>query len=124
VVAGVALVSVGCSPSRSESSTQEAPDPPAAAPSDSLVLTTTGGHQVWLVGGRSAEDSSGTSCLERGVEIRRDTSRILVPLLFVTEPPTELNQTEIRAELSRHCRTMATYRVELATGRPRKVEDR
>ncbi len=91
---------------------------------DTLVLTTPDGFEVWLTDLREARDSTGTPCQERSVEIRRDTTRLRVPLLYVRTPPTRLDADHVQAELSRDCRTMALYRVELRTARPYKLADR
>lgn len=101
-----------------------ATQPPESAVPDSLALTTADGYQVWLTDVRPARDSAGGTCQERSVEIRRDTVRLRVPLLYVRVPPTLLDPRHLRAELSRDCRTTAIYRVELATARPYKIEDR
>lgn len=98
--------------------------PAASAPADTLVHRTPDGYQIWLTEGRAAADSSGAACYERSVEIRTDSSRVKVPLLFVLEAPTDLGRGFVRAELSLRCRPFATYRVELATGRPFKLEGR
>lgn len=101
----------------------EAGSVPSSVP-DSLVLTTAEGFEVWLTDLREARDSAGTACQERSVEIRRDTVRLRVPLLYVRTAPTWLGPGQLRAELSRDCRTMAVYRVELSTARPDKLADR
>ncbi len=95
----------------------------SSAPPDTMVLRA-GRHQIWLAEGRAAADSSGQACYERSVEVRTDASRTKVPLLYVLEAPTILNREHVRAVLSYRCRPLAVYRVELATGRPFKIEDR
>jgi hypothetical protein len=95
---------------------------PAAAP-DSLVLTI-GRYQVWLSDARPGRDSSGVPCVERSVEIRTDSSRVRVPLLYVMAPPRLLDRETVLADLVLDCRPIASYRVALATGRPTKVADR
>ena len=97
--------------------------PPAVRP-DTMVLAVPGGQTIWLAEGRDARDSAGTACFERSVEIRTGGSRTKVPLLFVQTGPTMRDRDHLRAELSLHCRVMAIYSVELATGRPVKLEDR
>jgi hypothetical protein len=121
------LVALGACAGRDRARSEASPPPPAAEQSgvaDSLVLTAADGAQVWLVEGRPARDSAGSPCHERGVEIRRDSVRIRVPLLFTGTVPTALGRAALRAELWRDCRVMAIYRVDLATGRPTKLEDR
>jgi hypothetical protein len=98
------------------------PAPPA--PADSLVLRTADGSEIWFTDARPARDSAGIECLERSVEIRRDSVRIRVPLLYTRAAPTPLDGGHVRAELSLNCRTTAVYRVELATGRPFRMDAR
>ena len=114
---------VGCGGERPAPPPVAPPQPPE--PADSLVLTAPGGHTVWLTVGRAARDSeTGKPCLERSVEIRSDSSRVRVPLLYTNQPITLLDPRQVRAELTRNCRPMAVYRVDLATGRPTKIADR
>jgi len=95
----------------------------ALAPADTLVLTV-GRSGVWLTEGREARDSTGASCYERSIELRTDSTRVKVPLLYTTHPPRRIDGRSIRAELVRDCRVIAVYRVELSSGRPTKLEDR
>lgn len=101
--------------------------PPSAAtppaPADSLVLELADGVQVWLAEGREARDSAGAACYERSVEIRKAGATITVPLLYTTRAPVVLDRGTLRAELSKACRVMAIYRVDVATGRPTKIAD-
>ncbi|MFN0177255.1 MAG: hypothetical protein ACKVZ0_00535 [Gemmatimonadales bacterium] len=95
----------------------------STAPVDSLVLELADGAQVWLAEGREARDSAGTTCYERSVEIRKPGATITVPLLYTTRAPAVLDRGTLRAELSKACRVMAIYRVDVATGRPTKISD-
>ncbi len=119
MVLGASLV-VGCG-------RPQVPEPAAeaiaSAPPDTMVLAA-GRYRIWLAEGRAAADSSGHPCYERSVEVRTDSSRTKVPLLYVLEGPTSLDRDHVRAVLSYRCRPLAVYRVELATGRPFKIEDR
>jgi len=130
VIVWAAALSVGCGRSAGPPAPPQdraatiAPTLAGSEPADTLVLTTRSGQQVWLAEGRTAHDRSGRSCYERSVEIRRDSTRIKVPLLFVTKPPTSLDAGHLKAELSLDCQTIAIYRVELATGQPIKLEDK
>lgn len=92
----------------------------APAGADSLVLTAPGGVTVWLAEGRPATDSSGAQCFERTIEIRRDTVRLKVPLLYTLAAPTLLDDSTIRAQISFGCRPGATYRVGLRDAMPHK----
>ncbi len=93
------------------------------APADTMVLQS-GQYRIWLTEGRAASDSAGRPCYERSVEIRTDSGRTKVPLLYVLESPARLDRSNVRAILSYHCAPLAAYRVELATGRPFKIEGR
>ncbi|MEO8448859.1 MAG: hypothetical protein ABI647_03655 [Gemmatimonadota bacterium] len=107
---------------------QTAVAPPAAAvsqsPGDSLVLSLERGASIWLTEERIGHDSAGTACSERSVEIRRDSTRIRVPLLYTRSPVKPAGTGFVLAVLSTSCRPLAEYRVDLATGRPIKVRDR
>ena len=93
--------------------------PPAVA--DSLVLTLAGGATVWLAEGRRAADSAGAACFERSVEIRRDSVRIKVPLLFTASLPTRVDDSTFRAELFRDCRPESAYLINIKDGMPHKI---
>ena len=88
---------------------------------DSLVLTLQGGATVWFTEGRKGADSSGATCVERTIEIRRDTVRLKVPLLYARTAPTRVDDTSFVAELSLGCRPMSRYRVSIRDGMPRKL---
>lgn len=88
---------------------------------DSLVLTLPVGATIWLTEGRRAADSAGTACVERSVEIRRDSLRRKVPLLYTGSLPTALDDSTFTAELFRDCRASATYRVNVRDGQPHRI---
>jgi hypothetical protein len=92
----------------------------AATPSvpDSLVATGKDGMEVWFTLTRVGLAPDGTSCVERGLEIRRGDTRIQVPLLYTGAAPVLLDQSTMRAELWNHCRPVGTYLVDLRSGRP------
>jgi len=85
---------------------------------DSLVATGKDGLQVWFTLTRVGLAPDGTSCVERGLEIRRRDTRIQVPLLYTGAAPVLLDQSTMRAELWNHCRPVGTYLVDLRSGRP------
>ena len=89
---------------------------------DSLVLALSGGATVWLAEGRRARDSAGAACVERSVEIRRDSVRLKVPLMFTGSVPTRLDDSTIRAELYRDCRLSAVYKVGVRDGMPHRID--
>ena len=104
---------------------EPAPGPPpvldaevAPAPADSQILSAPNGVTVWLTEGRRATNPSGTPCLERTLEIRRDTARIKVPLLYTISTPVLVYDSTLRARLAHNCLPAETYRVDLRTGRP------
>ena len=92
----------------------------AATPSvpDSLVATGKDDLQVWFTLTRVGLAPDGTSCVERGLEIRRGDTRIQVPLLYTGAAPVLLDQSTMRAELWNHCQPVGTYLVDLRSGRP------
>ncbi len=119
-------VVLGCGSPRaakppSADSTAAAPEVPS--PADTMVLQS-GQYRIWLTEGRAASDSTGRTCFERSVEVRTDSTRTKVPLLYVLDNPSRLDRTHVRAILSYRCAPLAAYRVELATGRPVKLEER
>ena len=90
----------------------------ASRPSDSLVISTAAGVEVWYTLARVAQGPDGKSCLERGLEIRRGETRVQVPLLYTGTPPVLLDDSTMRALLWNHCRPVDAYRVDLRSGRP------
>ena len=93
-------------------------DTAASSVPDSLVATGKDGLQVWFTLTRVGLAPDGTSCVERGLEIRRGDTRIQVPLLYTGAAPVLLDQSTMRAELWNHCRPVGTYLVDLRSGRP------
>lgn len=88
---------------------------------DSLVLLMPRGATVWLGQGRRAKDSTGATCVERSVQIWRDSVRLVVPLLFTGSLPTMLDDSTIRAELYRDCHPSAVYKVGMRDGLPHRI---
>ena len=120
-VAAILLLGTGCGPeagSRPERTTSESAVPPSASPADSLALTTPDGVEVWYSLARTGQGPHGSSCTERGLEIRRAGQRIRVPLLYTGETPTLLNDSTIRAVLWTNCQPGDAYLVDLMSGRP------
>ena len=118
------LVAVFACGSRPETRAHEMRQEPAAAAvvvPDSLVLTAPSGAHVWLTAGRDARKLDGTTCAERLIEIRRDTARVRVPLLYTGEAPRLIDDSTIQARLWLHCEPGDLYHVHLTTGQPVKV---
>ncbi len=90
----------------------------AAAPRDSLVATAPGGVEIWFTLARDGKAADGTSCVDRTMEIRRDSARIPIPLLYTGAAPELVNDSTIRARLSSQCVPADVYLVNLRTGRP------
>lgn len=95
--------------------------PGATAPADSLVLEAPGGITVWFTQSRPARDSLGNECQERALEVRQDTTRRGVGLLYTREAPTLLDQDAMRAVLYNNCVPGPAYRVDFATLSPRRI---
>lgn len=87
-------------------------------PSDSLVLTSTAGAEIWFTLARGAMAANGQRCVERGLEIRQGSKRVPIPLLYTGSPPVLLNDSTLRAILWTHCTPGHPYRVNLRTGHP------
>ncbi len=94
---------------------------PATQPPDSLVLALSNGYQLWFTAAREAQDTTGTKCRERSIEIRKGDQRRLVPLLYTVEAPVPLTESAVTARLADHCRSGVRYRIDLNTGRPTRL---
>jgi hypothetical protein len=98
--------------------------PPAADPkqvaaqTDSLVLTSPTGAEVWFTLQRPGADKNGRKCVEHGLEIRSRGKRTRVPLLYTGAVPKLLNDTMMRAILWKDCTPGVPYLVNLRTGQP------
>jgi hypothetical protein len=116
----ISLLFTGCKPGNRAPATDSLapPDQVADPPSDSLVLATSTGVEVWYRLARSARKPDGSPCIERGLELRRGQRRIQVPLLYTGETPTLLNDSTMRAVLWTNCRPGNVYLVDLTSGRP------
>ena len=115
----------GCGSTRQESAARgndsaSAGTPPR--PADSLALSGPDNITVWFTAVREARSVAGETCAERALEIRRDTLRRGVPLLYTREAPTLLGRDAIRAVLYNNCAPTAAYRVDFATVSPKRRE--
>ena len=59
-------------------------DPPR--PTDSLVATASNGTQIWFTLARTVKGDDG-ECVDRAIEIRRNGTRVPVPLLYTGSHP-------------------------------------
>ena len=109
------ILLTACSP---EQHPRSATDTSSTRVPDSLVATGTEGSEIWFTLARVGHRADGTSCVERGLEIRRGTRRIPVPLLYTGAAPTFVDESTLHAELWNQCQPVAAYRVSLLTGRP------
>jgi hypothetical protein len=91
------------------------------APADSLVLEGPGGVTVWFTDAREATAPDGTPCHERALQIRQDSTRRGVPLLYTREAPVLMGKDAIRAVLYNNCEPVAAYRVDFATISPKRL---
>jgi hypothetical protein len=113
----VVLGGFGCAERSSDSAAVAGEHASLPAPADSLVATAPGGAEVWFTLARP-DTADGRQCVDRAIEIRRDGTRVPVPLLYTGETPEILNDTTLRARLSNDCRPGDAYLVDLRTGRP------
>lgn len=121
-VAGGAIVAAAscrsAMPAAGTASDSAAASVVATGPRDSLAASGPNGLEVWFTLSRDDEATDGQHCTDRTLEIRRDTSRIAVPLLYTGEAPRIVNDTTLEAVLYRACRPIARYRVDTRTGQP------
>ncbi len=106
----------GCG--RVEQDLHDKPAGTSSVPPDSLVMVAGSGRELWFTLARTGRAPDGTSCIERGLEIRAGEKRMPVPLLYTREAPVQLNDSTVRAILWTNCRPGDAYRVDLRTGRP------
>lgn len=93
-------------------------EPARVQPADSLVASTPNGTEIWLTLAREATGPDGSRCTERGIEIRRGSTRLKVPLLYTGSTPALLNDSTMRALLWTHCTAGDAYLVDLRSGHP------
>jgi hypothetical protein len=106
----------GCG--RVEQDLHEEPAQSSSRPQDSLVTIAGFGREVWFTLSRTGRAPDGTTCVERGLEIRAGEKRTPVPLLYTREAPVLLDDSTIRAVLWTKCKPGDAYRVDLRNGRP------
>jgi hypothetical protein len=106
----------GCRSENRAATTRESGS--TSASRDSLVLSGDDGVEVWFTSGRAARSAEGKDCWERGLEIRRGETRVMVPLLYTGAAPVLVNDTTMRAQLWTHCKPTDSYLVDLRSGQP------
>ena len=115
------VAAVGCgSGDRPDRPARDVVEAEAAVP-DSLALTAPGGVEVWFTDWRDAQDSTGSPCVERVMEIRSGLDTLPVPLLYTGAIPKLINDSTMRARIWLNCRPGNTYDVDLRTGFPNVV---
>lgn len=118
-LAAVSLALVcGCTRADRSPAAEVRQPPSSPPPHDSLALAGRHGVEIWYSISRPATGAGGLQCLERGLQIRRGGERIQVPLLYTGDTPILINDSTMRATLWTNCRPVATYLVDLRTGRP------
>jgi hypothetical protein len=108
-----------------------APVPPATAaaklpaidsfPPDTHILDLDDGTEVWLTVGRVGQGPNGTTCIERGVQLRKGPLKMPVPLLYTSKLPVVLNG-KVVASLSTNCISGDDYAIDPKTAQPTKLE--
>jgi hypothetical protein len=121
MVLSAAVASCSADSKSSDRVSDSVPDRVPDRPSDSLVLEAPNGVTVWFTVARESRDSAGSVCLERALEVRRDTVRAGVPLLYTREAPTLLDSAHMRAVLYSNCRPGPAYRVDFVTVSPYRL---
>ena len=114
---GIAVLLLACGTGRETASRRAEPPDQQPAP-DSLVLTAPDGTQIWFTLQRPVTTPDGATCVDRAIEVRRNRTRISVPLLYTGTAPELVNDSTIRARLSTGCRPGDAYLVNLRHGHP------
>jgi hypothetical protein len=110
------IVVAACGGGNERSAVKE--NPARAEPADSLVATSPAGIEIWFTLAREAARPDGTRCIERGIEIRRGSTRLKVPLLYTGSAPVFLDDSTMRALLWNRCAPGDAYLVNLRSGHP------
>jgi hypothetical protein len=93
---------------------------PKAAPKlpDSLALRAPDGTEIWFTDARSAKAASGEDCIERVMQLRHDSTRVAIPLLYTAEVPRMVNDTLAETHIFLNCKPGNLYRINLRNGQP------
>ncbi len=118
----MALLLAACGGAREAAVVRDSVPPTPPPPADSLALSAPGGVEVWFTASRRAADSAGQPCVERVMEIRRDSTRVAIPLLYTGSAPRLVNDSTLEAPIWLNCRPGNVYQVNLRTGQPVRVK--
>lgn len=126
VIAAAALLGACTDRPREEAPAELAETPAATLPRsldlpDSLLFQLPSGEEVWWTLARESADSAGSRCVERGLEVRRDETRVAVPLLYSADIPEVVDDTTLQVRLWTDCEPGRLYRVNVRTGQPTPV---
>lgn len=113
-----ALLLVACN---REPARQPAAGKPAPPPAPELALVVDDSTSLWFTSGRRDSSSTGTSCIERLLEIRQGSRVTPVPLLYTGEAPVRVNDSTVQVHIWLGCMPTDPYRVNLRTGQPTRV---
>jgi hypothetical protein len=92
--------------------------PRSLALPDTMLFRLASGSEVWWTIARESADSTGATCVERGLEVRRDGASVAVPLLYSADVPEIVDDTTIQVPLWTGCVPGRIYRVDTRTGQP------
>ena len=121
LVVGTLAILAGCKKAERDLHQKSADEP--VEPPESLASALRPGQEIWFTLSRNAQSPDGKPCVERGLEIRTTGKRIPIPLLYTREVPVLLNDSTLRAKLYTNCGAIASYRVDLRSGRPVREPD-
>jgi hypothetical protein len=113
----LSVLLIACRPKLDQGGEPTNVPPAVVGTADSLVLMLPDSTEVWLVKGREGIGADGSTCLERGVQLRKGERRDLVPLLYTREAPRLLDG-RLTATLSNRCADVATYTIDVTTAQP------
>jgi hypothetical protein len=93
--------------------------PRSLALPDTMLFVLASGHEIWWTIARESADSTGATCVERGLEVRRGGGAgVAVPLLYSADVPEIVDDTTIQVPLWTGCVPGRIYRVDTRTGQP------
>lgn len=108
-------------PAAAPASTASAATAVDSFPPDTHILDLSDGTEVWLTVGRVGQGPNGTTCLERGVQLRKGPLKMPVPLMYTSKLPVVVNG-KLVASLSTNCVSGDDYSIDPKTAQPTKLE--